>query len=98
MHSARRIATIHIREETDVVTCRQGAKRIASWLELSQLEQIRFATAVSELARNVYQYAGEGAFHFDLTENATVQLAGLSIEAVDHGPGIAAIDQILDGS
>lgn len=98
MHSARRIATIHIREETDVVTCRQGAKRIASWLELSQLEQIRFATAVSELARNVYQYAGEGAFHFDLTENATGQLAGLSFEAVDHGPGIAAIDQILDGS
>lgn len=98
MHSARRIATIHIREETDVVTCRQSAKRIAGWLELSQLEQIRFATAVSELARNVYQYAGEGAFHFDLTENATGQLAGLSFEATDHGPGIAAIDQILNGS
>ncbi|MDD0843544.1 ATP-binding protein [Pseudomonas sp. Gutcm_11s] len=98
MHSARRIATIHIREETDVVTCRQSAKRIAGWLELSQLEQIRFATAVSELARNVYQYAGEGAFHFDLAENAAGQLSGLSFEAIDSGPGIGAIDQILDGS
>ncbi|WP_043307250.1 ATP-binding protein [Pseudomonas sp. ML96] len=98
MHSARRIATIHINAETDVVTCRQSAKRIAGWLELSQLEQIRFATAVSELARNVYQYAGEGAFHFDLAHNAAGQLCGLSFEAIDSGPGIAAIDQIMDGS
>ncbi|MDH0897452.1 MULTISPECIES: ATP-binding protein [unclassified Pseudomonas] len=98
MHDTRRIATLHIREETDVVACRQSAKRIAGWLELPQLEQIRFATAVSELARNVFQYAGQGTFHFDLAENAAGQLAGLCFEAVDQGPGIAAIERILDGS
>ena len=85
MHDTRRIATLHIREETDVVACRQSAKRIAGWLELPQLEQIRFATAVSELARNVFQYAGQGTFHFDLAENAAGQLAGLCFEAVDQG-------------
>ncbi len=98
MHDTRRIATLHIREETDVVACRQSAKRIADWLKLPQLEQIRFATAVSELARNIFQYAGGGAFHFDLAENAAGQLVGLCFEATDQGPGIAAIEHILDGS
>lgn len=98
MHKARRLVSIHIREEIDVVTCRQSAKRIAGWLELSQLEQIRFATSVSELARNIYQYAGSGSFHFELVENATGQLSGLRFIAEDRGPGIGAIDSILDGS
>ena len=98
MHRTRRIVSIEIREETDVVSCRQSAKRIAAWLDLSPLEQIRFATSVSELARNVYQYAGGGAFHFDLAENASGQLCGLTFTAEDQGPGIAAIEQILDGS
>lgn len=98
MGKSRRIATILLREEVDVVTCRQSAKRIAAWLELSSLEQIRFATAVSELARNIYQYVGEGAFHFDLAENAVGLLGGLCFEAVDQGQGIGEIERILDGS
>jgi len=81
-----------------VVTCRQSAKRIAAWLDLSQLEQIRFATSVSELARNIYQYAGKGSFQFELVENASGQLSGLTFIAEDHGPGIVAITSILDGS
>lgn len=98
MHKTQRIVSVLINEEVDVVACRQSAKRIAAWLDLSQLEQIRFATAVSELARNIYQYAGRGAFHFDLNENQAGLLIGLSFIAEDQGPGIAAIDNILDGS
>jgi signal transduction histidine kinase len=98
MHKVRRIVSIEIREEVDVVTCRQSAKRIAAWLDLSQLEQIRFATSVSELARNIYQYAGQGVFLFELVENKAGQLCGLRFIAEDHGPGIAAINSILDGS
>ena len=98
MSKTRRIASLEIAEEIDVVACRQSAKRIAAWLELTQLEQIRFATAVSELARNVYQYAGRGVFHFDLAENPSGLLIGLAFIAEDHGPGIAAIGSILDGS
>ena len=93
-----RIATVRIREEIDVVTCRQSARQIASWLELPHLEQIRFATAVSELARNTYQYAGEGLFHFDISSNAQGLLERLCLEALDNGPGIADIERILDGS
>lgn len=98
MHKTQRIVSVLINEEVDVVACRQSAKRIAAWLDLSQLEQIRFATSVSELARNIYQYAGRGAFHFDLNENQAGLLIGLSFIAEDQGPGIAAIDSILDGS
>jgi signal transduction histidine kinase len=98
MLKVRRIVCIDIQEEVDVVTCRQSAKRIAAWLDLSQLEQIRFATSVSELARNIYQYAGQGAFQFELVENSAGLLCGLRFIAEDRGPGIAAINSILDGS
>ncbi|MDH4566919.1 response regulator [Pseudomonas sp. BN414] len=98
MQKKQRIASIHIREEVDVVACRQSARRVAGWLGLPQLEQIRFATAVSELARNIFQYAGGGAFHFDLSADTRGQLSHLCFEAVDQGPGIDQIEQILDGS
>ncbi|MFF7707126.1 ATP-binding protein [Pseudomonas sp. NPDC007930] len=98
MSDARRLTTIAILQETDVVTCRQSAKQIAAWLGLSTLEQIRLATSVSELARNIYQYAGSGAFHFDLIGNSQGRLQALAFEAFDHGGGIEQIDAILDGS
>lgn len=98
MNANRRITTIPILKETDVVTCRQGAKQIAAWLGLPALEQIRLATAVSELARNIYQYAGAGAFYFDLVAAPDGRLRAIALEAFDHGPGIAQIDAILDGS
>lgn len=94
----RRITSISILEEVDVVSCRQGAKQIAAWLGLSALEQIRLATSVSELARNVYQYAGSGVFHFDLRCDARGLVTGICFDAVDQGNGIAEIAQILDGS
>jgi signal transduction histidine kinase len=94
----RRITSVSIVQEVDVVTCRQSAKQIAAWLGLSPLEQIRFATSVSELARNIYQYAGEGVFHFDLVANAKGALSGLCFAAEDKGGGIVEIERILDGS
>ncbi|MBD1597838.1 response regulator [Pseudomonas sp. CA3A] len=93
-----RVTTITVRKETDIVTCRQGAKHIAGWLGLPTLEQIRLATAVSELARNIYQYAGAGAFHFELLADAQGQLRAVAFEAFDHGQGIGQMDAILNGS
>ncbi len=81
-----------------MVACRQCAKRAASWLGMSPLEQIRVATSVSELARNIYQYAGQGVFHFYLLSDGRGLLSALGFEARDKGPGIANLDRILDGS
>ena len=98
MSNFRRITSVTLAHEVDVVTCRQGAKKLAAWLGLSNLEQIRLATSVSELARNIYQYVGGGLFHFDLRKDAHGQVNGIGFEAIDQGAGIAEIDQILNGS
>ncbi|TLX56786.1 histidine kinase [Stutzerimonas nosocomialis] len=98
MSETRLLTTVSIRSEVDVVSCRQCAKQIADWLGLSKLEQIRIATSISELARNVYQYARQGGFAFYLQSNARGQLTALVIESRDKGPGIPHLDRILDGS
>jgi signal transduction histidine kinase len=94
----RRITTVSIHHEVDVVTCRQSAKKIAAWLGLSNLEQIRLATSVSELARNIYQYVGAGLFHFDLRKDSNGRVDAIGFEAVDQGTGISDIERILNGS
>jgi signal transduction histidine kinase len=98
MHDALSIASVPILSEIDVVLCRQRAKRIASWVGMSQLEQIRLATGVSELARNIFQYASQGKFHFYLHRDARGRLNGIAFDAVDQGKGIAQLQDILDGS
>ncbi|MFC3607371.1 ATP-binding protein [Stutzerimonas tarimensis] len=98
MNERIRLMSIEVLDEIDVVSSRQSAKKIAADLGMSKLEQIRIATTVSELARNVYQYASSGTVHFDLQRNALGQLDALYIEIIDRGPGITALDEILNGS
>src|ERR1700742_1866929 len=57
-------------------------------------DQIRLATATSEIARNAFRYARNGNVHF------TVQLEPpqrLDILVTDCGPGISNLEDILDG-
>jgi len=78
--------------------CRQAARQVGDWLGLPKLDQIRLATAVSELARNIFQYAGSGAFHFYLKSDAAGKACAVLFDAVDQGPGIRDLDYILNGS
>ena len=83
-----------IRREQDVVLARQRARQIARLLGLDPLDQSRVATAVSELARNVYQYAGEGRVVFEVTGAPEPML---QIRISDNGPGIARLQEVLSG-
>ena len=58
------ILTIDIRYEQDVVLTRQRARQIAGLLGFSTQEQTALATAVSEIARNAFRYAGGGRVEF----------------------------------
>lgn len=98
MPERRLISSLIIGGELDVVRCRQRAKRIASWIGLSNVEQIRIATSVSELARNIYQYATRGRFDFYLTRDVRGDLDRLQFEALDQGQGIASLQAVLDGT
>ncbi|HVY71089.1 MAG TPA: ATP-binding protein [Verrucomicrobiae bacterium] len=88
------IVTVEIRLEHDVVFARQRARQLAEGLGFQHQDQVRLATAVSELARNAYQYAGGGKVEFIL-ENRPAQF--LLVRVTDHGPGIARLKAILAG-
>ena len=90
-----RILSVSIRAELDVVACRQRARQIAALCGFGLQDQARIATAASEVARNVYNYAAPGRAEF-LIEGETVPQV-LTIRIEDQGPGIADLDRILAG-
>src|SRR5262245_31170450 len=90
-----RILSVTIQHEPDVVLARQRARQIAGLLGFEGQDQTRIATAVSEIARNAYVYAGSGSVEFQLEGQTTPQVFVVSIK--DQGPGISALQTILDG-
>jgi signal transduction histidine kinase len=64
MTSAQRILAIGLANEQDVVLVRQRARQVSHLLGFSQQDQVRIATAVSEVARGACQagFGGRAAF------------------------------------
>jgi signal transduction histidine kinase/CheY-like chemotaxis protein len=90
-----RILSLRIGQELDVVASRQRARQIAALCGFNAQDQARIATAVSELARNVYSYAGTGRVEFAVEGSTPPQLLVIRIE--DKGPGIPHLDLVLSG-
>jgi signal transduction histidine kinase/ActR/RegA family two-component response regulator len=88
------IITTLIETERDVVVARQRASQLAELLGFDQQERTRIATAVSEIARNAYTYAGGGRVEFCVEGEYDPSLV---ITINDRGPGIARLDEILRG-
>ena len=84
------LLTLTIRTERDVVAARQRSRQIAGLLGFDSQEQTRIATAVSEIARNAFQYARGGHVEFHVNN-------ALQIRIADRGPGIAELESILQG-
>ncbi len=90
-----RLLTVQISNEVDVVAARQRAREIASLCGFAMQDQVRIATSVSELARNVINYARSGKAEFSIEGGAGPQVLCIRVE--DQGPGIANVDLILSG-
>jgi signal transduction histidine kinase/CheY-like chemotaxis protein len=90
-----RILALAIHTELDVVAARQRARQVAGLCGFSAQEQTRIATAVSELARNVYNYARSGRAEFAIEGDTAPQLLVIRIE--DKGPGIPHLNLVLSG-
>jgi signal transduction histidine kinase/CheY-like chemotaxis protein len=86
--------TIDIRLENDVVLARQKARIIAAALKFDSQDQTRIATAVSEIARNTFQYGGGGRAEFRIEDGPDKMLV---VTLRDSGRGIPNLDEILDG-
>src|SRR5688572_11543913 len=96
-----RLLLMPLRQEQDVVICRNRARVIARLLGLTDPEQVRIATAVSEIARNAFRYAREGRAEFALItrrEGAGERVVEkLEVLIEDKGPGIDDLPAILAG-
>lgn len=80
--------------ERDVVSARQQARSAAEALGFDHHDQIRIATAVSEIARNAFRYARGGAVAFDANPESRIFL----ISVTDQGGGIPHLQKVLAGS
>lgn len=83
-----------LRTERDVVQARQSAREVAAELGLDNQDQIRMATATSEIARNAFRYARNGKVQFAVSLD---QPQYLEVTVSDSGPGIPNLDAILEG-
>lgn len=88
------ILRLEICFEQDVVMSRQRSRQIAELLGFDAQNQTRIATAVSEISRNAFQYAGGGKVEFYLEGDSSQCLL---IRVHDQGKGIANLKTILDG-
>jgi signal transduction histidine kinase/ActR/RegA family two-component response regulator len=92
--SPTRLLKLNLQNEYDVVAARQRARQIAVLLGFNNQDQVRIATAVSEIARNAFRYAGSGSVEFFIETTAS---SALQIVVRDSGPGIDNLQEILDG-
>ncbi len=85
--NAIRLGDIYVRREADIIKVRDRVRRLAREMGFDATTQIKITTAVSELTRNIYEYARSGAITCAVAERGKT-LAGLQIMARDDGPGI----------
>ena len=94
------LLVVELRHEDDVVLARQRARELVAGLGLDTRDQTRFATAVSEIARNARRHAGGGRVEFvleGLGEGGGSGPQRLHARVIDQGPGIPDLDAVLAG-
>ncbi len=78
------VISIEIKTQRDVIIARQAARDKAKENGFRLADQTRIATAISELTRNVIQYAGEGICTIHtLSEDNFLKIIA---EVEDHEP------------
>lgn len=85
---------VEITEEAHIVSSRSLGRELCRRLGFSSAVQIKVATAISELARNIRQYAGNGTITIAPISG---RRRGIEVIAKDNGPGIKDIERILSG-
>jgi len=89
-HLLEREIAIAIEREDDIVRARETGRALCRSLGFSEVGQTKVATAISELSRNIFQYAGRGEVRMRPASGA-----GIEVVASDRGPGIANVPAVL---
>jgi serine/threonine-protein kinase RsbT len=85
---------VPISEEIDIVKAAFEGKNISKLAGFAENAQFMISTAVSELARNIYKFAGKGIIRIKLLDRENRK--GIEIIAEDNGPGISNPAQALE--
>lgn len=84
---------VPIASSADIVTARQLGRSLAANLGFTGSDLTVIATAISELARNIIEYAVNGAIV--ITVDYKAERPGITILARDNGPGIPDVGKAL---
>lgn len=81
---------VAIGSDADIVTARQKGRELAAAHAFDKTEQTLIATAISEIARNIVEYAHSGEITLQPVQHQGRE--GILIVACDEGPGIPDVD------
>jgi serine/threonine-protein kinase RsbT len=85
---------VEILTEWDIVAARQLGRNVAKELGFGRVDQARITSVISELARNIYLYAGQGEIIIEILNEQGK--TGLKVTATDNGPGIQNIRRVME--
>lgn len=85
---------LQIRTESDIVAARRTVRDVATRLGFAPTEVTRVVTAASELARNVFKYAGEGVMRWRSVQRNSG--SGIEVQFADQGPGIDDVNRAME--
>jgi len=86
--------TVRITEENDIVEVRKAIRDAIVKTGFGITDVTRIVTAASELARNIYRYAGSGymeLYQLNSDGNICIELA-----FIDKGPGIEDVEKAME--
>ncbi len=84
---------ITIASDVDVVSARQHGRELAAQVGFSAGDQTVIAAAISEIARNILNYARRGAMTFRTVLDG--DRSGIIIVATAQGPGIPDVPRAM---
>ncbi|MBO0728115.1 MAG: anti-sigma regulatory factor [Acidimicrobiaceae bacterium] len=87
-------AVVSVKAEADIIAARQAGRDLAALAGFSTSDQVRIATAISEVARNIVVYVGRGEVLLKVVSEP--RRIGLRVVAVDRGPGISDLDAAIE--
>ena len=82
--------------DDDLIAARQSCRALAAEIGFGYTDQSMVAAVITELARNILDYAGRGEVLFHSIENGGRR--GMVVIARDQGPGIANIKMAMQAS
>jgi serine/threonine-protein kinase RsbT len=84
---------VSVESDSDIVTARMRGRELATRLGFPPVTTTLIATAISELARNILQYASRGEIVLSTAEQNG--RFGITVVARDEGPGIPDVERAM---